>query len=138
MKTTEAINPDIVVYVCHNCIPEGHRLPRQWHQDGAHVRVTEAPCSGKMDAQYLFHAFEGGVRGLLVVTCPHGDCQLMQGNYRAEVRVNTVQRLLSEIGIEPERAELLHCGPEDSLKQMVHDAVKRFCDLEKRSLRKAV
>ena len=128
------MNPDIVVYVCHNCIPQGLRLPRQWHQDDAHVQVTEVPCSGKMDAQYLFHAFEAGIRGLLVVTCPKGDCRLSQGNYRAEIRMHTVQRLLSEIGLEPERAELILCAPEDSLEKIVRDAVKRFCALGKSPL----
>ena len=57
-----AVSPDVVVYVCTNCIPQGGRLPRQWNQDGAHVLVREVPCSGKMDGQYLFHALEGGTR----------------------------------------------------------------------------
>ena len=94
--------------------------------------VQEVPCSGKMDAQYLMHALEGGSEGLCVVACPKGECHLAQGNYRAEVRIHTVQRLLSEIGLEPGRAELIHCSPNDSpeqLKQSVHDAVERICSL---------
>src|SRR5512134_335443 len=98
--------PDIVVYICCNCIAENARLPRQWKQDDAHVLVREVPCSGKIDGQYLFHAMEGGGRGLCVVACPKGECHLAQGNYRAEIRVGTVRRLLSEIGLEPERAQL--------------------------------
>ncbi len=76
------MTPDVVVYVCCNCIPQGKRLPRQWTQQGAHVLVREVPCSGKMDAQYLMHAIEGGVRGLCVVACPKGECHLAQGNIR--------------------------------------------------------
>ena len=86
------------------------RLPRQWKQDGARILVREVPCSGKMDGQYLFHALEGGGARLCVVACPKGECHLAQGNYRAEIRVRTVQRLLAEIGLEPERAELVHCS----------------------------
>lgn len=122
--------PDVTVYVCCNCVPQGRHLPRQWTQDEAHVVVREVPCSGKMDAQYLLHAMEGGGRGLCVVACPQGECHLAQGNYRAEIRVRTVQRMLTEIGLEPERVELLHASseePEDRFIQLVRDAVRRIC-----------
>ena len=55
---SEALSPDVVVYLCTNCTPQGAHLPRQWNQDGARVLVREVPCSGKMDAQYLLHAIE--------------------------------------------------------------------------------
>lgn len=126
----QPVCPDISVYVCHNCTPPGVRLPRQWTEDGAHVVVKIIPCSGKLDVQYLFHAFEGGVRGLVVAACPRGGCRLAQGNYRAEVRMRTTQRLLAEVGIEEGRAELVHASTEDSPEQfekLVRDAVKRVC-----------
>jgi len=104
-------------------------LPRQWTQNGNRVRVTVLPCSGKTDLQYLLHAIEAGVQGLLVVTCPRGECRLSQGNYRAEVRIGTVRRLLGEIGLEPERAELAHCAPDDNLEDLIRDAVTRLCAL---------
>ena len=122
----------MVVYVCHNSIPDGAQLPRQWEQNGVHVLVREVPCGGKMDGQYLLHALEGGGRGICVVTCPKGECRLSQGNYRAEIRVATVRRLLAEIGLEPERAELVRCGSGDSAKQFeraVRNAVDRISAL---------
>lgn len=122
-------HPGVSVYICRQCIAEGGHLPRQWTQDGVHVRVTVLPCSGKTDAQYLFHAIEAGARGLLVVACPQGECRLAQGNYRAEIRIRTVQRLLAEIGMEPERAALMRCASGDDLEGLVRDAVKRFCAL---------
>lgn len=130
--------PDVIVYVCINSLPRGGHLPRQWSQDGAHVLVREVPCSGKMDGQYLFHALEGGARGVCVVACPKGACHLGQGNYRAEVRVRTAQRLLKEIGLEPERAELVHRPDDDSpqqIEQLVRGAVGRICALGQSPLR---
>lgn len=124
----QSSSPDIIVFICCNCIAQSTRLPRQWHQDGAHVLLREVPCSGKMDGQYLFHAFEGGSRGLCVVACPKGECHLAQGNYRAEIRVRTMQGLLAEIGLEAGRIELLHVSPDDPperLEPLVRDAVQR-------------
>jgi F420-non-reducing hydrogenase iron-sulfur subunit len=128
------------VYYCTNCAPPGGRLPRQWSHHGARVLVREVPCSGKMDGQYLLHALEGGARGLCVVACPRGECHLAQGNYRAEIRIRTLRRLLGEIGLEPERAELIHCSPEDlprQLEQLVRGAVDRICALGESPLRAA-
>ena len=128
----QLVHPDVIVYVCRNCFGEGERLPRQWDEQGAHVLVREVPCSGKMDAQYLLGALEGGLCGICVVACPQGECSLAEGNYRAEVRIRTIGRLLAEIGIEPRRAQLLHCSPDDPpgrLRQIVRDAVAEFCAL---------
>jgi coenzyme F420-reducing hydrogenase delta subunit len=129
---------DVVVYICHRCIPASAALPRQWRQDGLRVAVHQVPCSGKIDGQYLFHALEGGIRGLCVVTCPKGECHLNQGNYRAELRINTVQRLLGEIGLEPQRAELLNFSPDglpEELDGVIRDAVRRICALGESPLR---
>jgi len=126
----EALSPDVVVYLCTNCIPQGVDLPRQWDQDGSRILVREVPCSGKMDGQYLLHAMEGGARGFCVVACPKGDCHLSQGNYRAEIRVRTVRRLLAEIGLPPERAQLVHFSqvdPPRRLEQLVRSTVERIC-----------
>lgn len=114
----QAVSPDVLIHVCQNCIPGGGQLPRQWVQDGLHVVVRQVPCSGKTDAQYLFHALENGCQGVCVVTCPKAQCHLAQGNYRAEVRINMIQRLLAEIGLAPGRAQLLRCSPEESVERL--------------------
>jgi coenzyme F420-reducing hydrogenase delta subunit len=124
-----AAHPDVIIYLCKNCIPGGKYAPFQWNERGLHVRIKEIPCSGKIDAQYILHALEGGLRGVCVVTCPHGVCTLAQGNYRAEVRVRTVQRLLEEIGLDPIRAQLINCAPDetvDHLRGLINEAIHRF------------
>ena len=130
----ELVCPEVVVYLCQNCIPEGGRMPRQWTEEGKLVHVRMVPCSGKIDAQYLLSAMEGGVRGLCVVACPQGECRLAQGNYRAQVRVGTIQRLLNEIGVEPNRVRLLNCAKDESFErfeQLVREAVDQILALGK-------
>jgi len=123
--TQNAIS-DVIIYLCKNCLPQGGRLPSQWSEGDVHIKVKEIPCSGKIDAYYLFHALEGGARTVCVMTCPKGECTLSQGNYRAEVRLRTVQRLLGEIGLDPERAILINCPADaslDRLKGLISEAV---------------
>lgn len=122
------------MYVCYNCMRPGTLLPRQWEQNGLHVQVNEVPCSGKIDVQYLFHAFEGGASGVCVVGCPQGECRLAQGNYRAEIRVQMVQRLLGEIEMNPERIAIVHCSPDDPeghTEQLLRKSVDQFATLGK-------
>jgi coenzyme F420-reducing hydrogenase delta subunit len=129
---------NIVACVCANCMPQGACLPRQWEQGGFRVRVHEVPCSGKIETQYLFHAFEGGADGVCVVACPRGECHLAQGNYRAEIRVQTVRRLLAEIGMESDRILLVHGSPNDPpdhVEHLVREAVDRIATLGKASAR---
>ena len=136
----EPIAPDIILFICNNTVSPDGRLPRQWRQDGAHVLVRQVPCSGKMDGQYLLNAMEGGLQGICVVTCPKGKCQLAQGNIRAEVRIGTIRRLLSEIGLEPERAELVECPNGDvpgQLEKTAREAVARICAIGTNPIRAA-
>jgi F420-non-reducing hydrogenase iron-sulfur subunit len=129
MMMAEPVIPNAVVNVCRNCIPAAGHLPGQWRQDGLHVVVREIPCSGKIDAQYLLHALDGVTHGVCVVACTNGDCHLGEGNCRAEVRMRSIRGLLSEVGLEPERAELLHCSaqqPFSKIEQAVRKAVHRL------------
>lgn len=129
---TEPLHPDVVVNTCHNCLPRADALPRQWRQAGHLVVVRELPCSGKIDLLYLLHAIEEVSCGLCVVTCPEGHCRLGQGNRRARVRVETLSRLLSEMGLDPRRAELMYWAPRDAaggLERQVRAAVQRIVAL---------
>ena len=126
--------PDILVFLCKNSVPEAGRMPVQWTEAGVHIQTKIIPCSGKIDAQYIFHSLEGGVRGVCVMTCPHGECTLSQGNYRAEIRVKTVRRLLSEIGDNPLRVELLNCpsgASIENLKEIINEVAARVAGFHK-------
>jgi F420-non-reducing hydrogenase iron-sulfur subunit len=134
----EPVVPDVLVNVCHNCIADAEKLPRQWKQSNGLVCVRDLPCSGKIDLQYLVHLFDGACAGVCVVACEPGTCRLAQGNQRAEIRVRTLRRLLSEIGLHGGRAELLHCSAHvgvSQLEQVVRAAVERICALGPSPLR---
>jgi F420-non-reducing hydrogenase iron-sulfur subunit len=133
----QTLCPHIYIYTCRNCLPGGEPLLSTWKTEGVQIRVREVPCSGKVDIQYMFHALEGGAAGLCLVACPKGECRLAQGNFRAIVRMKTVKRLLTEIGMEPGKVELLHFSPDGSLEELdklVKETVERIISLVKRRL----
>lgn len=100
------------------------------------VKVQQLPCTGKVDMQYVMHALEGGAQGVSVVACPKGECHLAQGNYRADVRINTTKRLLEEVGMEGERVSLLSYdgGTADALNEVMRDEVDKLSQTGKSPL----
>ena len=52
---------------------------------------------------FVLKAFERGFDGVLVSGCHPGDCHYSKGNYYTRRRLMLLQRLLKQIGIEPER-----------------------------------
>jgi F420-non-reducing hydrogenase iron-sulfur subunit len=104
----ENFEPVIVAFCCHYCaytaadMAGSQRLPYP-----SNVKIIRVPCSGKVDALHIVKAFEKGADGVYVAGCLEGDCHFKKGNERAAKRVAYVQKYLEEIGIEPERLEMV-------------------------------
>lgn len=105
----ENFEPVIVAFCCHYCaytaadMAGSQRLPYP-----ANVKIVRVPCSGKVDALHIVKAFEKGADGVYVAGCLEGDCHFKNGNVRAARRVEYAGRFLEEIGIEPERLEMVY------------------------------
>jgi len=72
----------------------------------ANIKIVRVPCTGKVDALHIMHAFEKGADGVYVVGCLEGDCHYNSGNLRARKRVEQVSRMLDAIGIGGERVQM--------------------------------
>ncbi len=64
------------------------------------------PCAGRVDILHLLNAIEDGADGVYVAGCLEGECHFNSGNLKAARKVAYVQKLLGEIGIEPERVAM--------------------------------
>lgn len=104
----ENFEPIIVAFCCHYCaytaadMAGSQRLPYP-----SNVKIVRVPCSGKVDALHITTAFEKGADGVYVAGCLEGDCHFKNGNEKAAKRVAYVQNYLEEIGIDPERLEMV-------------------------------
>ena len=63
------------------------------------LTTISLPCSGKVDIPYMVKAFETGADGVVIITCPEGECHNLEGNMRAQKRTQAVDSLLEEIGL---------------------------------------
>jgi len=72
----------------------------------ATVRLVLVPCTGRVSPLHLLEALSGGADGVMVAGCLEGQCHYREGNYNAIDRVLFVQRLLTSVGVEPERVRM--------------------------------
>jgi F420-non-reducing hydrogenase iron-sulfur subunit len=70
------------------------------------IRVIMVPCTGRVDVIHLLNAIEEGADGVYVAGCLEGDCHYISGNLKARKRVERVKKMLTELGLEPERVEM--------------------------------
>lgn len=101
-------NCDIRVFYCRNLAKDFGILPMLLPMERQNnVALEPVPCSGKIDPRYLLKAFEAGSRFVCILSCPKGECKLIEGNLRAARRVQAVKELLAEAGFNPESLRLI-------------------------------
>ena len=101
--------PKIVAFCCNFCAFAAADLAGAMRlQYSPNVRIIRLPCTGKVDALYLMKSFEDGADGVFVAGCLEGQCHYLEGNLRAKKKVAYVKRLLTEVGIEPERIDMFN------------------------------
>jgi len=104
----EQFEPVIVAFCCHYCAYTAADMAgSQRLVYPPNVKIIRVPCSGKVDSIHILKAFEKGADGVYVAGCLDGDCHFKNGNDKASRKVAQMMRYLEEIGIEPERLEMV-------------------------------
>jgi coenzyme F420-reducing hydrogenase delta subunit len=87
-------------------------------------------CSGRVDPIHVLEAFKSGADCVLVTGCHPGDCHYITGNYAAEKRVRFLKRVLSKIGIEPDRLKLEWISAAEGARfaDLIKNTVNEFKD----------
>lgn len=99
--------PAILAFLCNWCSYAGADtagLARM--QYPSNIKIIRVMCSARVDPVFILKAFAHGADGVLVAGCHLGDCHYMTGNYKAKRRIEKLQSLLGELGIERERLML--------------------------------
>jgi heterodisulfide reductase subunit A len=79
----------------------------------AAVRLIRLGCSARMDPAHILWAFFNGADGVFVGACPPGDCHYVDGNRRAEERIETLSEMLASRGFDRRRLRLEWITPDD-------------------------
>ena len=104
--------PKITLFHCINCFNEATSPPLNGRDDVA-MKVVRLACSSMVKDIVLLKAFEAGADGVLVMVCPEGQCRYVEGNIRAKKRIEWVQNLLDDIGLDGRRLSICNMSLQD-------------------------
>ena len=101
---TSDFEPKIVGFLCNWCSYAGaDKAGVAQTPYPPNVRVVRFMCSGRIDPEFILHAYKKGADGVLILGCHFGDCHYKEGNFRATQRHRLLLRLLRQHGIAEER-----------------------------------
>jgi F420-non-reducing hydrogenase iron-sulfur subunit len=72
----------------------------------ANVRPIRVMCLGRLHPGLILKAFELGADGVLLLSCPPGECHYEFGNQRAEELFRETRAIVHLLGIGDERLKL--------------------------------
>lgn len=103
----DSFEPTIIVFACNWCSYAGADLAGVSRQNyPSNVRIVRVMCSGRVDPAFILKAFLKGADGVIVAGCHPGDCHYLEGNLRAEERINNTIKALKSLGWEASRLRL--------------------------------
>ena len=102
-----SFEPKIVAFLCNWCAYAGADLAGVSRlKYPANIVPIRVLCSGRIDPEFILHAFRNGADGVFVGGCHPGDCHYIKGNYYARRRILLTKKLLKEMGINERRLRL--------------------------------
>lgn len=99
--------PLIVAFLCNWCSYTCADLAGVSRiQYPTNIRAIRVMCAGRVDPEFVLEAFKGGADGVLVAGCRLGECHYIFANYSAKKRMEVLQGVLEDIGIDPHRLKV--------------------------------
>ncbi len=122
-------SPRIVAFFCNWCTYTAADLAGVSRLKYApNVRVIRLMCSGRVDPQFILDALARGADAVLVGGCHPGDCHYVEGNYKMLRRHQLLQRMLTDLGIEPERVRLewISAAEGEKVKRVINEMTEQI------------
>lgn len=109
MTAESVFEPQILAFCCKYCAYAAGDLAGSMRLNyPANVKIIQVPCSGRVDLHHLLKAIEEGADGVYVAGCMEGECHFIEGNLKTKKKVAAVQKIMAEIGMEPERVKMFN------------------------------
>jgi len=127
MSELESFEPVIIGFTCNWCSYRAADLAGTARVKYApNIRLVRLMCSGRLDPTFVMKAFAGGADGVLITGCHPGECHYIEQNYKALRRYKLLLRTLEQMGIEPQRLQLVWASAAEGVK--LANEINRFVE----------
>jgi heterodisulfide reductase subunit A len=97
----------IITFLCNWCsYAAGDMAGVSRLQYPANNRFIRVMCSGRVDEDFIWHAFRLGAPLVLLSGCHIGDCHYISANHWTRRRADRLWNRMDKLGIRPERLQL--------------------------------
>jgi F420-non-reducing hydrogenase iron-sulfur subunit len=109
--------PNIIGFLCNWCSYAGADLAGTSRiKYPPNIKSIRVMCSGRVDSVLILEALKKGADGVLIAGCHPGDCHYQSGNYKTNRRIKLLKKLLSDMGVEPERVRFEYISASEGQK----------------------
>jgi F420-non-reducing hydrogenase iron-sulfur subunit len=121
----------IVAFCCNECSYAAADLAGTSRiQYPPNVRIIRVTCTGKVDLTYILKAFNEGADGVIVAGCLKERCRYIDGNLKAEARVEFLKEIFESIGLGKSRLEMYFMS--SAMSDVFVNKVKEFTETIRR------
>ena len=97
----------VLAFACNWCsYAGGDNAGTSRLQYPASVRLIRTMCSGRVDQEFIWHAFRHGAPMVLVSGCHFSDCHYISAVQWTYKRIDRIWTQMEKLGIRPERLQL--------------------------------
>jgi F420-non-reducing hydrogenase iron-sulfur subunit len=117
MPDPKPFEPVIIGFTCNWCSYRAADLAGTARVKYApNIRLVRLMCSGRLDPTFVLKALANGADGVLISGCHPGECHYIEQNYKALRRFMLLRRTLIQMGIEPQRVQLVWASAAEGVK----------------------
>lgn len=122
--TVVDFEPLIIGFCCNWCSYAGADLAgTSRYEYPPNIRIIRVMCTQMIPPWLVVDALTKGTDGVLITGCHPGDCHYIDGNLKAQRRVDALAVMLQDMGLEPERLKLewVSAGEGEKFARVVRD-----------------
>ena len=109
--------PRVIALICENdAYPALDMAGLKRMKWSPYIRFIPMRCLGSMNLVWIADALSGGIDGILLFGCKHGDdyqCHFIKGSELANTRLSKVSETLDRLALESERVKFVEVGISD-------------------------
>jgi coenzyme F420-reducing hydrogenase delta subunit len=127
-KTIKMNNREIKIslFYCSNSFSTEEINECSSRIEDVQLNAISLPCSGRINLLYILKAIETVSDGVILLTCKIGECKYLQGNLRAQKRIEAVDDLLDETGIGRGCVKCVCLEEGHKIETLVNE-INKFC-----------
>ncbi len=134
-KNKNQAQAEIVGFCCNYTVSVEPEVLKERGLVPESIVFKRLPCTGRLEVSAILDAFSEGAKAVFVAGCKIEECHNLSGSKRAAKRVQYARKILEELGIAPDRLEMVFVprGESEPIVEVARELKMRLSAMEGQS-----